>query len=356
MKALILENYTTAYRLKEVEKPVAGRGQVLVKITASGVNPLDIKIKAGQAGHAQTRLPAILGVDMAGVVEAVGEPAGKVIGAAAGDRGRVGERDGAGVGEGGEGVSRFAPGDAVYGMTGGIAGIPGTLAEYAAVDADLLAMKPKNLSFREAAALPLIIITAWEGLVDRAGVGPGKTVLIHGGAGGVGHVAVQMARAKGASVFATVRPDKEALIKSYGATPIDYTRLSVAEYVDQYTGGEGFDIVMDNIGGATLDASFKAVKQYTGHVISILGWGTHSLAPLSFRGATYSGVFTLYPLISGKGRAHHGAILKEATGLIEAGFLKPLIDEQHYTFDTIAAAYQAIEQHTARGKVVVDID
>jgi NADPH2:quinone reductase len=327
MKALILESFNTNYQLKEIAKPVAAKGQVLIKIYASSVNPLDIKIKAGQAAHAKAVLPAILGIDLAGVVEAIGD-----------------------------GVTGFAAGDEVYGMTGGIAGVQGSLAEYAAVDADLLALKPKNLDMRQAAALPLVIITAWEGLVDKAQVHEGQTVLIHGGAGGVGHIGVQLAKAFGAEVYSTVDTSKNELIKSYGATPIDYNNLSVEQYVQEHTEGNGFDIIFDNVGGATLDASFKAAKQYTGHVLSILGWGTHSLAPLSFNGATYSGVFTLYPLITGKGRKHHGEILKEATKLIESGKLTPLVDPNVYSLETIADAYAAVEQGTAKGKIVISIN
>lgn len=327
MKALILENFNEAYVLKEIDQPIAGKGQVLVKIKASGVNPIDLKINVGQAAHAKTTLPAILGIDMAGIVEAVGE-----------------------------GVTRFKVGDEVYGMTGGIAGVQGSLAEYAAVDADLLAIKPKNLSMHEAAAIPLIFITAWEGLVDRANVKEGKKVLIHGGAGGVGHIAIQIAKARGAQVFSTVDPDKNELILSYGATPIDYLKSSVEDYVKEHTKGEGFDIIYDTVGGEILDASFKAARQYLGHVLSILGWGTHSIAPLSFHGATYSGVFALYPLISGKGRAHHGEILAEATKLIESGKVIPLVDAQQYTLESIKDAYQAQEHRTAKGKIVIDVD
>ncbi|PTR01437.1 NADPH:quinone reductase-like Zn-dependent oxidoreductase [Mucilaginibacter yixingensis] len=327
MKALVLENFNTPYQLKEVAKPVASKGHVLVKIEASSVNPLDLKIKSGQAAHAKAILPGIMGIDMAGTVEAVGE-----------------------------GVTAFKPGDAVYGMTGGIAGVQGSLAQYAAVDADLLALKPANISMREAAAIPLVFITAWEGLVDRASVAPGKTVLVHGGAGGVGHIAVQIARALGAEVFATVDAAQNGLIESYGATPINYKTLSVEEYVEQYSSGEGFDIVFDTVGGATLDNSFKAAKQYTGHVISILGWGQHSLAPLSFRGATYSGVFTLYPLISGKGRKQHGNIMRQATRLIESDQLKPILDAENYTLDTVEDAYEAITQGKTKGKVVITVE
>jgi NADPH:quinone reductase-like Zn-dependent oxidoreductase len=114
-------------------------------------------------------------------------------------------------------------------------------------------------------------------------------------------------------------------VKDLGATPIDYHSSPVAEYVAAQGAGDGFDIVYDTVGGPTLDASFVAVKRYTGHVVSALGWGSHSLAPLSFRGATYSGVFTLYPLISGEGRSHHGEILAQASALADAGKLRPLL-------------------------------
>lgn len=324
MKALILEQFGTPYVSKELETPVAGIGQVLVKIAASGVNPLDLKIKAGQAAHAQAKLPAILGIDLAGTIVQVGE-----------------------------GVKNFKVGDEVYGMTGGIAGVPGSLAEYAAVDVDLIARKPKNLSMHDTAAIPLIFITAWEGLVDRANVGSGKNVLVHGGAGGVGHIGVQIAKARGANVFTTVSPEYNDLVTCYGATPIDYTTLSVEDYVEKYTGGEGFDIVFDTVGGAVLDSSFKAAKQYFGHVISILGWGTHHLAPLSFKGATYSGVFTLYPLITGKGRAHHSEILQEATEMVESGALIPNVDPVVFTLAGVEEAYQYLQNGQNKGKKVV---
>jgi NADPH:quinone reductase-like Zn-dependent oxidoreductase len=238
-------------------------------------------------------------------------------------------------------------------MVGGVAGLQGTLAEYVAADADLIARKPDNLSMREAAALPLVTITAWEGLVDRAEVQDGQTVLVHAGAGGVGHVTVQLARAYGAEVFATVSRDRKSIVEGYGAFAIDYRSMSTEEYVTACTDGKGFDIVYDTLGGATLDASFAAVKRYTGHVVSCLGWGSHSLAPLSFRAATYSGVFTLYPLLSGEGRVNHGRILKRATALAEAGKLRPLLSERRFGLDEIAEAFDLVKAG-ALGKVVVE--
>jgi NADPH:quinone reductase-like Zn-dependent oxidoreductase len=258
------------------------------------------------------------------------------------------------VEEVGPGVSTFAPGDEVYGMVGGVGGLQGTLAELIAVDSLLLARKPKNLSMRQAAALPLITITAWEGLVDRAAVHAGQTVLIHAGAGGVGHVAVQIALAFGAKVFATVSPEKKTIVENFGATPIDYRASSVEQYVTAFTQGKGFDIVYDTVGGATIDASFNAVRRYTGHALSCLGWGSHSLAPLSFRGATYSGVFTLLPLLTGEGRAHHGEILTHAATLIEAGKLSPLLNNQRFSTTNIEAAHALVESGSI-GKVVVEL-
>ena len=122
-----------------------------------------------------------------------------------------------------------------------------------------------------------------------------------------------------------------------------------------HTGGAGFDVFYDTVGGATLDASFGAVRQYGGHVVSCLGWGTHKLAPLSFRAATYSGVFTLLPMLSGQGRAHHGHILREAAKLVEAGRLLPLMDARRFDLDAAMQAHEEVEAGRAKGKIVVEI-
>src|SRR5450755_4182408 len=230
MNAAILDGANKPFRVASVARPWPGQGQVLVRIKASGLNPLDTKIHAGQAAHARHPLPNILGINLAGVVAALGD-----------------------------GVTSLRRGDEVHGMTGGVGGLQGSLAEYAAVDADLLAPKPANLAMRDAAAVPLLFITAWEGLVDRAAVHSGQKILVHGGAGGVGHIAIQIARAFGADVFATGSAASKTFIERLGAIPIDYRNMSVEDYVAQYSGGRGFDIVFDTVGGTTLDASFNAV-------------------------------------------------------------------------------------------------
>lgn len=326
MNALILENYGEPFVHAKIDRPKPAGGEVLVRVKASGLNPLDAKIKAGEAEHVKQPLPAILGIDMAGIVVEVGED-----------------------------VTGFAPGDKVYGMTGGVAGIQGSLAEYVAVDAELIARKPRNLTMREAAAIPLGFITAWEGLVDKAKVYAGKKVLVHGGAGGVGQMAIQIARTLGADVYATDTEGRKAVIDWLGATYIDSEVMKVCEYVNEFTRGQGFDIVFDTVGGATLDDSFEAVKQNDGHVISSLGWGAHSLAPLSTKGATYSGVFTLLPMLTGIGREHHGAILREATRMAEEGQLLPLLDPRHFHLHTAEQAHTLIVNRTATGKIVVEI-
>lgn len=323
MQAAVLEQHGNVFRRTAVARPVPAQGQVLVRVMASGVNPLDLKICVGKAEHARHPLPAILGIDMAGVVESIGP-----------------------------GVTTFRAGDEVYGMTGGVGGIQGSLAEYAAVDARLLAHKPSHFSMREAASLPLAFITAWEGLVDRAQVKAGQTVLVQG-AGGVGNAVIQLAKAFGAEVFAVDSAAKAQDIARWGATPID-RETTVENYVAEHTDGRGFDLVYDTVGGTGLDASFQVVKRF-GHVVSALGWGTHALAPLSFRAGTYSGVFTLLPLLTGEGREHHGEILREVTRLAEAGKITPFVDARRFDLGSVADAHGLIERREARGKVVIDV-
>lgn len=324
MKALVLQEAGGPFRTTDLDRPTPGPGEVLVRIVASGVNPLDLKIRAGEAGHARHPAPSVLGLDLAGIVEATGP-----------------------------GVAAFGVGDRVFGMTGGVGGMQGSLATYASVDARLLAPAPNKLSLREAAALPLVTITAWEGLVDRAAVASGQRVLVLGGAGGVGNIAVQIAKAKGASVFGVDEPDKAPLLAELGATGID-RRRDVADYVAEHTGGLGFDLVYDTVGGPVLDLAFQAVRRF-GHVVSCLGWGTHALAPLSFKAATYSGVFTLLPLLTGEGRERHGEILREASRLVDAGQLRPVVDPTRFTLEEASAAHDWLQTRRASGKVVVEV-
>jgi NADPH2:quinone reductase len=325
MKALLVNTYESEFVKTEIDKPAPKKGEVLVKIHASGVNPIDNKIRIGISPYASPVLPAVLGTDLAGVIEEIGE-----------------------------GVTDFKVGDEVYGLAGGVLGLQGTLAEYTAVDADLLAVKPKNLTMKQAAGIPLVLLTAWEGLIDRAKVQKGDKVLVHAGAGGVGHMVVQLAKIFGADVYATVSPAKAAIVKSFGATPIDYTTETVEDYVNKYTDGKGFDIIYDTLGGQSLDDSFKAIRHY-GQISSCYAFGTHTLATSSLRSVSIHGVFVLRPMIGNEGRKHHGDILKETTKLIEEGKLKPIIDPRKFTLDNAMEAHKAVSDGSAIGKIVVDI-
>lgn len=202
MKAMVLNQYgdNAEFKLTELPQPSTKAGHVLVRIAAASVNTVDTMIRQmGKDLPLSPDLPAVLGMDFAGTVEAIGE-----------------------------GVTNFAPGDEVYGCAGGLADLQGSLAEYMQADARLIAHKPKTLSMREAAALPLVGITAYEGL-KRANIHAGQKVLVHGGAGGVGHVAVQLAKHFGADVYATASREKQMeIIEQYGAIAINYQTETVA--------------------------------------------------------------------------------------------------------------------------------
>ena len=326
MKAIILPEHgdPELFRVEEVPKPEIKAGHVLVRVAASSVNPVDFKIRQGLIPIGPD-LPGILHGDMAGVVEDVGG-----------------------------GVDGFSPGDEVYGCIGGFKGLPGVLADYALADARLLAKKPSNLSMTEAAALPLVTITAWNALMDRAKVREGQKVLVHAAAGGVGHVGLQLAKAAGAEVHVTASSDEKiALGKSLGAdVGINYKEHSVEEYVAEHTEGDGYDVVFDTVGTTRLDDSFQAAK-IGGTVVSIAARSTHDLTNVHVRGLTLHVVFMLLPLARNVGRERHGAILKEATQLAEAGKLRPHLHTEVFPFERVGDAHALLESGGALGKIAL---
>ncbi len=326
MKAMVLNSYgeDSVFEAVEVNKPEAKAGEVLVKIAASSVNTVDTMIRTmGEALPLSPVTPALLGMDFAGTVEAVGE-----------------------------GVEGYAVGDEVYGCAGGLADLPGTLAEYIAADADLIAHKPVNLSMKEAAALPLVGITAYEGLT-RAGIAAGQKVLVHGGAGGVGHIAIQLAKHFGAEVWATGSGGKLRVIEGLGAKAIDYTTQAVADYVAEYTGGAGFDVVFDSVGGANMLNSFEAAA-LNGQVASTVSLCEIDLSTAHFKGLSLHVVFMLIPMLHHYKRAAHAGILRELARIAEAGELKPILDEKSYSLDQAGEAHARLQSGQAIGKVVVE--
>lgn len=328
MKSMSLNSYgaDSVFEQAEVDKPVAKPGHVLVRIAATSVNTVDTMIRnMGTDLPLSPALPAVLGMDFAGTVEAVGE-----------------------------GVAGFEIGDEVYGCAGGLLGLQGTLARYICADARLVAHKPKALSMREAAALPLVGITAYEGLT-RANVSKGQKVLIQGGAGGVGHVAVQLANHMGADVTATgTGAAQMTLISDLGARPVDFVTAKTADVVADNTGGVGFDVVFDTVGGANMANSFEAAK-LNGHVSSTVALLEIDLTPAHFKGLSLHVVFMLLPMIHDVGREVHGNILKSLAEAVDAGAVKPVLDEKKFGFADVNEAYARLESGQAIGKVVIEL-
>lgn len=254
-------------------------------------------------------------------------------------------------------VDGFTVGDEVYGCAGGFKGHGGALAEMMTADARLLAHKPRSLDFAEAAALPLVAITAWEALVDMANVQATDYVLIHGGAGGVGHIAIQLAKARGARVATTISSaTKAGLVRRYDVDGIiNYRQEPVRSYVDRLTEGRGFDIVFDTIGGDVLGQSFAAARK-GGQIINILPFGDHDLTPAWASRLTVHFENMAIPLLTGAGRVHHGHILRQIAGLVDDGKMKPLVDPNRFTISQANEAHAFFESRRHVGKIVLLAD
>ncbi|UYV38195.1 zinc-dependent alcohol dehydrogenase family protein [Rhodobacteraceae bacterium D3-12] len=328
MKAMTLTTYgpDASFEPTTLDRPAVTAGHVVLRVHASSVNTVDTMIKnMGAELPLSPALPAVLGMDFAGVIEEIGE-----------------------------GVTSFAVGDEVYGCAGGLADLQGALAEYMLADAQLIAHKPKSLSMREAAAMPLVGITAYEGL-HRAGVTAGQKLLAQGGAGGVGHLAVQIAKHLGAEVSATGTGDAQMqIIQGYGATPIDFMTDQIADYVAAQTGGNGFDVIFDAVGGANMTNSFEAAA-LNAQIITTVAMVEIDMSPAHFKGLSLHIVFMLLPMLANVNRQAHGDILAKLAELVDAGAVTPLLDAQRFDFEQAGAAYARLGSGQALGKVVIDI-
>lgn len=330
MKAMILQSYGDGYDFiqQEIPRPEPGPGEVLIKVAGTSFNPIDNKIATlgDQLGFAP-KLPAVLGMDVSGVVESVGE-----------------------------GVDVFKPGDAVYGCAGGLGDMQGALAEYMVADVDLLAHAPRNMELADAAALPLVSITAWLGLFGKADLCEGETLLVHGGAGGVGHMAVQLGIAAGAEVYATVSSETKAtIVEALGATPINYHEKDVETYVSELTDGEGFDVIYDTIGGPHLETSFQAAV-LDGAVVTTVSRSTIDLSLMHSKALSLHVVFMLLPLITGQERVMFTEILAQLAELVENDTVAVLLDEARFKMTEIAEAHRYWASGEAMGKIVIDAE
>lgn len=316
-------------QLAEYPEPVVGPEEILVRLKAAGVNPVDTKIRR-RGPLIPNGLPAVLGCDGAGIVEAVGSA-----------------------------VTRFRPGDEVWFCDGGLGGPAGNYAESRVLHQDIPQPKPRTLSMIEAAAAPLVLLTAWESLYDRARIQPGQRVLIHAGAGGVGHVAIQLARLAGARVCTTVSsPQKAAFAHALGAEfCINYREEDLVEAVMDWTGGEGVDIALDTVGPEVFRRTIPAVAHY-GDLITILDPGPQlDLAEARMRNLRIGLELMLTPMLRHlpKARAHQGEILNRCAELIDRGELRIHVS-QTFPLAEAAAAHRLIEEGHVTGKLVLTLD
>ncbi|WP_439631930.1 zinc-dependent alcohol dehydrogenase family protein [Shinella sp.] len=319
MKAMTLNSFggPESFKLSEVPKPIPQAGQVLVRVHATSINPLDYQVRRGDYRDF-VPLPAITGHDVSGVVEAVGP-----------------------------GVTTFSPGDEVW-YTPQIFDGPGSYAEYHVANENIVGRKPGALSHLEAASLSLVGGTAWEALVARAALRVGESVLIHGGAGGVGHVAIQVAKAIGAKVFTTVREDNFEFARSVGAdVVIDYRKEDYISAIMRETNGRGVDVVFDTLGGDTLSRSPDVLAQL-GRVVTIVDIAQpQNLIEAWGKNASFHFVFT---------RQNRGK-LDELSTLVERGQLRPHVGAV-YALADIPLAHARLEtpSNSVRGKIAIAID
>lgn len=318
MKAITLRSFggPESFELRDVPKPAPLAGQVLVRVHATSVNPLDYQVRRGDYPDL-VPLPAITGHDVSGVVEAVGP-----------------------------GVTAFSPGDEVW-YTPQIFDGQGSYAEYHVAAESIVGKKPASLSHLEAASLTLVGGTAWEALVVRASLRVGETILIHGGAGGVGHVAIQLAKAIGAKVFTTVRESSADFARGLGAdVVIDYEKEDYVDAVMRATGGHGVDVVFDTIGGNALSRSPDALAQL-GRVVSIVDIAQpQNLVQAWGKNASYHFVFT---------RQNRGK-LDELSALIARGQLRPHVGAV-YSLADIPLAHARLEtpNNGVQGKIAIAV-
>lgn len=308
MKAVRIHSYggTDTLVYEEVARPTPGEGQVLINVKAAGVNPLDVKIRAGyMQGMMNFPLPLILGVDLAGVVAEVGP-----------------------------GVVGFETGDEVYGL--GNMAVSGTYAEYAVVEPESISLKPKTLDFVQAASVPVVAMTAWQSLFDFGGLSEGQTVLIHAAAGGVGLFAVQLAKWKGARVIGTASGKNLDFVRELGADEvIDYKTTAFEDVINDV------DVVLDTIGGDTRERSFGVLKK-GGIIIS-------TTSPPSQETAEHLGVRAAMVMVKS-----NQSLLKEIAELLDTGKIKTVV-ETVLPLAEVRQAHEISESGHGRGKIVLEV-
>lgn len=330
MKAIQLSEHGEPDSLKivELDKPEIKKStEVKVKLKAAGINPVDTKLRSG--AYPILTFPSVLGCDGAGIVEACGKD-----------------------------VTRVNEGDEIYFFHGGIASLQGNYAEYKVLDERFIAKKAKSQSFTDAAAAPLILLTAWEALFERAHLAKGQTVFINAGAGGVGHVAIQLAKYIGAKVCATVsNKEKADFVKELGADHvINYKKDNLEESVMQWTDNKGVDVALDNVGGAEIPKLFPLIRHYGELVTLLLPEPEIDWSVARFRNIRFGFEVMLSPLLFElkEAQSYQTEILENCAKLIDEGKLKIHVSDI-LPLEQAAKAHSQIEEGHTIGKIVLDI-
>lgn len=298
---------------------------IKVKLLAAGVNPIDTKVRSNGLFY-ENALPAILGCDGAGEVIATGSA-----------------------------VSRFTIGDKVWFCHGGLGNEQGNYAQYNVLDERWISLMPQSYSFIEAAASPLVLITAWGALFDRGGLQAGQTVLIHAGAGGVGHIAIQLAKLKGARVITTVSTEqKRDFVKQLGADEVIlYKQQTIVDAVNEFTNGKGADLVIDTVGASVFKESIPATAHF-GRIVTLLDPSGVNLVEARMRNLLIGFELMLTPMLRNllEARDKHIAILNECANFANQGLLKPHISAVLPLKEAVKA-HELIEQKHTSGKIVL---
>ena len=334
MKAMLMTavGAPEVLQLQDIKKPnITSPTELLINIVAAGINPLDTKLRQG--AYPTDKLPVVLGCDAAGIVAEVGSE-----------------------------VSKFQVGDEVYFFHGGVDSIEGNIqgnyAEFRIIEEHFVAQKPENLSFTEAAAVPLAIITAWRSLHDRAQIKSGQNVFINAGAGGVGHLAIQLAKIAGANVCTTTSSEEKAdFVRSLGADRvINYKEQNFVEAIMDWTDGKGADIVMDNVGGEWIEKSFSAVAHYGHFVTLLLPDKETNWTVARQRNIAIHLEFMISPLLFDlkDAQKHQTFILEECAKYFDKKQLKIHVSKE-MPLTEAAAAHIAIETATTTGKIVLTV-
>lgn len=324
MKAMAAVGFGEVDVLKmvEVPEPELRPWDILVEVDHAALNPVDTKIRRGYLG--ERPFPLVGAFDVSGVVRKLGEK-----------------------------VDSFKVGDEVYGCGSLIR--PGGATQFIAIDARTVALKPRNISHAQAAALPLVTLTAWESLHTRCHLHAGQTVLIHAGGGGVGHIAIQLAKIQGARVITTASSDASlALCKQLGADVIiNYKKENFVERVNEVTQGKGCHVVLETVGDPTFNDSLDCLA-INGQLVTILGPDTSQLSKVFRKNATIHFEFMGVPVIHNIEPQSHGSILSTVAELVEAGRLMPHVSKV-IALEEIPEGHRQLESGSTTGKIVVKV-